>query len=89
MTSLRHQNIFFGLNNLPCHIFSYSMHREISNNARITSIKVCMQMLCHSEVDFPILTIIIQEDVMSTPIIHGKGASHLIMMRRTLEESIL
>jgi len=30
-----------------------------------------MQTLCHLEVDLPILTTMIQNDAMSSPIIHG------------------
>jgi len=47
-----------------------------------------MQNLCHLVVDLPILATIIREDTMSAPITHGKGAIELIMMNKTLEESI-
>jgi len=58
----------------------YSTHREFSNGARIASIGVRMQKLCHSKVDFPIFTPIVREDVASAHIIHGKGASHMFVM---------
>jgi len=45
-----------------------------------------MQKLCHSEVNLPILTTMIQEDAMSTQIIHVKWDSHVIMIKNTLEE---
>jgi len=62
-------------------IFScYSSHREISNSRRITSIRVRMQKLCHLEVDLSIFTPIVWQDATSTPIIHGKGASHMVWM---------
>ena len=48
-----------------------------------------MQKLYHSEVDLPILTTMIQEDAIIAPIIHGKWASKVIMMKKTLEELIL
>lgn len=58
----------------------YSTHRDLSNGGRSESIRVCMQKLCHLEVDLPVFTPIIQEDVASAPIIHGKGDSHMIVM---------
>jgi len=39
-----------------------------------------MQKLCHLEVELLVFTPIVREDVVSTPIIHGKGARHMIMM---------
>lgn len=41
------------------------------------------------EVDLPVLTTLIQDDATSAPIIHGKGASHMIMMKKSLEKSLL
>jgi len=75
--------MFFGGKNLPhkSNKFScYFTHRYLSNNAIIASIRVPMQKLCHSEVDLPVFTPIIQEDAASAPIIHGKEAIHVFSM---------
>ena len=58
----------------------YFTHKNISNGTRIVSIGVCMQKLCHLEVDLLVFTPIVQEDVASASIIHGKGASHEFLM---------
>jgi len=50
------------------------------NGARSESIRVRMQNLCHSEVDLLVFTPIVREDAAVAPTIHGKGASHMIMM---------
>jgi len=64
-----------------CGIISYYFtHKYISNCARSVSIEVRMQKLCHSKVDLPVFTPIVCKDVVSTPIIHEKRASHVIMM---------
>ena len=34
----------------------------------------------HSKVDLPVFTPIVPEDAASTPIIHGKGASHVFVI---------
>jgi len=47
-----------------------------------------MKNLCHSKVCLLVLTTIIKEDATSTPIIHGKGARYMIMMKKDLGESI-
>ena len=76
-------NNFFGGKTLSINSFTsswYSTHREISNNAIIASIRVCMQKLGHSKVDLLVFTPIVWEDGMSAPIIHGKWARHLFFM---------
>lgn len=72
---LRHETIFFWGKTLPLmrSTFScYSTHIKLSTVARIVSIGVCMQNLCHSKVDLPIFTPIVREDAAPAPIIHGK-----------------
>lgn len=85
MTSFGSKTLLLMLSTLLC----YFTYRNLSNSVRIVSIRVSMQKLCYSEVDFLVLTFVIQEDAMITHIIHGKGASHVIMMKKTLEELIL
>ena len=71
------------------HVF-FLFYTNLSNNARIVSIGVNMQKLCHSEDDLLISTTIIREDAMlAHPLFMEKGASHMIMMKRNLEASIL
>lgn len=80
---LRHQTTVFGDKLCRCsatHFCSYSIHRDLSNDARIASIEVCMWKLCHLEVDLLVFSTIIREEAMSTPIIYEKGASHVTMM---------
>ena len=57
-------DVFWGKNlSLKNRTFScYSTHRYISNGARLTSIEVRMQKLCHSKVDLPVSTPIVCED---------------------------
>jgi len=55
------------------HIFFYSTHRELSNNTIISSIEVCIEMLCHMEVDLLVLAIVIRADATSTPLLMEKG----------------
>ena len=72
---LRHQMTFLGGKKLPplrCTFPCYSTHKDISNGTRSAPFRVSMQKLCHSEVELPIVTPIVLEDVVSTPIIHGK-----------------
>lgn len=64
------------------HIDTFPMEQEL---CQLES----MQKWFHLEVDLHVFTTIIQEDAMSSPIIHEKGASHVIMMKKTLEDSIL
>ena len=73
---------FGGKTFLPkCHTFScYCKHKKLSNSARITSIGVHMQTLCHLEVDLHVFTPIVQEDPVLPCIIDGKRDSHLFVM---------
>jgi len=80
---LRHHTKFFGgkISTLKHSTFScYYTHINISNDTRISSIRVCMKKLYHLEVDLPLFTAIVREDVALVPVIHGKGASHVILM---------
>jgi len=75
---LTHQTKFFGVKlghsrTTPFHVV---LHRDISNDARITSTRVCMQNLFHLEAGLPLYTPIVQEDAAKAPIIHGKGDRH-------------
>ena len=70
-------------------LLSYSTHQDLSNNVRITLIGVHMQKLCHLEVDLPIFTTIIREDGTPAPVIHEKWARNMIVIYKTLKETIL
>lgn len=65
---------------LACTYRCYSTHKDIFNYSRSASIGFHMQKLCHSEVDLPIFTPIVWEDAAPTPIIYGKGGSHMFVM---------
>ena len=75
--------IFFGVKFFlfsVTHLFSYSTNTYLSNDARKALIRVCMQKLCHSEIDLLVFTPIIREDGVLAPIIHGKRDIHVFVM---------
>lgn len=61
------------------------LQRYIFNCSRKTSIWVQIQNLSLPKSNLSWLTTIIQKDATSTPIAHGKGASHMDIMKKNLE----
>lgn len=72
--------IFFVVKCYQFGVTPFIIYTYISNVVISMPIGVRMQKLCHLEVDIPIFTPIGHEDATTTPIIHGKRASHVIMM---------